>query len=212
MQTEVHLNALPIVAILRGITPERAIPVAETLFAAGIRVIEVPLNSPSPFASISRIALRFGTGILTGAGTVLNAEDVGRVHDAGGALIVAPNTNAGVIGAAGTRGMLAMPGFATATEAFAAIAAGARHLKLFPASSYGPTHVKALKAVLPPEANVYAVGGVQAEHFGAWLNAGVAGFGIGSELFKPDYADSDITIRATALVAALKQTLQSRTR
>ncbi len=158
MNPEKLLAELPIVAILRGVTPARIEGVAAALMAAGIRAIEVPLNSPEPFRSIEILATKFGD-CLTGAGTVLTPADVDRVADAGGRLLVTPNSDAAVIARGVARGMTAMPGFFTPSEAFVALGAGARFLKLFPASSGGPGHLKAIRAVLPPDVPVYAVGG-----------------------------------------------------
>jgi 2-dehydro-3-deoxyphosphogalactonate aldolase len=198
-------DAPEIVAILRGIAPERAVAVGQILFGAGIRVIEVPLNSPRPFDSIAALAKYFGETCVCGAGTVLDPADVARVQDAGGTLIVMPNTDAAVIGAAVRAGMRVIPGFATATEAFAAVKAGARALKLFPASTYGAGHLKALKAVLPRDIPVYAVGGVGAGTVAEWIAAGAAGFGFGSELFRTGYSDSEIEARAKALFEAVNR-------
>jgi 2-dehydro-3-deoxyphosphogalactonate aldolase len=202
MVLRMHPSLKPpaIVAILRGVTPNRVETVAHILFDEGIRAIEVPLNSPQPFDSIAKLAQRMGSDCLCGAGTVLERGDVGRVADAGGMLIVTPNTDASVIGEACRRNLIAMPGFATASEAFTAIHAGARHLKLFPATTYGPDHLKALKAVLPTDLPVYAVGGVNAGNVGPWISAGVSGFGFGSDLFRPDYSDDDIKTRARTLI------------
>lgn len=194
------LDGMPLVAILRGLTPDRALAVGDALFAAGIRVIEVPLNSPDPFDSIARLSKQLGNSCLIGAGTVLNEGDVDRTRDAGGQLIVSPNTDPRVIARALSLQMVSMPGFATATEAFAAITAGATRLKLFPAQSHEPIHVTALRAVLPEHVKIYAVGGVGAEQFVTWLGAGVAGFGLGSELFKPNYSVTEIAARARRAV------------
>ena len=191
---------LPLVAILRGLEPERASEVGSTLFDAGIRAIEVPLNSPEPFASIRALAAQFGDSCLCGAGTVLDADDVQRTFDAGGRLIVAPNCDSNVIAAALRLGMLVMPGIATATEAFAAIHAGATQLKLFPAATYGTRHLKALGDVLPASVRVYPVGGVGADDIAGWLQAGAAGFGFGSELFRPTYSTDEIAQRAQRVV------------
>ena len=199
------LRELPVVAILRGIVPDRALEVGEVLHGSGIRAIEVPLNSPDPFDSIARLAANFGDSCLCGAGTVLRPGDVDRVHRAGGRLVVAPNTDREVIARALQHRLIAMPGFATATEAFAAIAAGAECLKLFPASSYGPGHLRALKAVLPSEVDVFAVGGVGADQVGEWSNAGAFGFAFGSELFKPEYSTEEIAERARRLVSAVRK-------
>jgi 2-dehydro-3-deoxyphosphogalactonate aldolase len=189
-----------LVAILRGVTPERVIGVANAVYGAGFRVIEVPLNSPDPFKSIAALAAGAKPDCWVGAGTVLNADDVRRAHAAGARLVVAPNVDAQVVGEAVKLGMQVLPGVATATEAFAALRAGAKRLKLFPASSYGPRHLTALRAVLPREAGVLPVGGVAAEHIEDWLIAGAAGFGFGSELFRPEYGLEDIGRRAHLLV------------
>ena len=200
-------NPTSIVAILRGITTDKVVEIGQVLFDAGIRSIEVPLNSPDPFTSIERLCAKLGDACLCGAGTVLTPEDVDRVRDAGGRLVVAPNTDAGVIQRALANKMVAMPGIATATEAFTAIKAGASHLKLFPASTYGAGHIKALKAVLPPLVQVYAVGGIGAAHVGEWLAAGAAGFGFGSEIFKPEYSVDEIGRRARGIVDAVQHAL-----
>jgi 2-dehydro-3-deoxyphosphogalactonate aldolase len=191
-----------LVGILRGVLPEKVIEVAKVLYAAGFRVIEVPLNSPQPFASISALAGSLPSDCLVGAGTVLTGQDVHRTHAAGGRLVVAPNCDAQVIGEATRLGMRVMPGIATATEAFGAAHAGATLLKLFPASSYGPQHLRALCTVLPKEIRVFPVGGVTAEQIPGWLAAGAAGFGFGSELFRPEYSLDDIKHRAQLLVRA----------
>ncbi len=203
-------EAFSIVAILRGVAPENVVGIARGLVGAGIRVIEVPLNSPNPFESISRLRDAVGTSCLCGAGTVLKADDVDRVRDAGGRLIVSPNTDPRVIARAVALGMVVMPGFATATEAFAAIDAGATRLKLFPASSYGPAHVKALRAVLPRDTALFAVGGIGAEQVTLWAEAGVSGFGFGSELFKPDYSIDEVISRAKRLVASTARAMNER--
>jgi 2-dehydro-3-deoxyphosphogalactonate aldolase len=191
-----------LVGILRGVVPEKVIEVAKVLYTAGFRVIEVPINSPQPFASISALAGALPSDCLVGAGTVLTGQDVQRTHAAGGRLIVAPNCDAQVIAAATKLGMRVMPGIATATEAFSAAQAGATELKLFPASSYGPQHLRALCTVLPKEIRIFPVGGVTAEQIPGWLAAGAAGFGFGSELFRPEYSLDDIKHRAQLLVRA----------
>jgi 2-dehydro-3-deoxyphosphogalactonate aldolase len=193
---------LNLVGILRGVVPDKVIEVAKILYAAGFRVIEVPLNSPQPFASVSALAGALPADCLVGAGTVLTAQDVQRTHAAGGRLIVAPNCDEQVIGAATKLGMQVMPGIASATEAFSAVRAGATQLKLFPASSYGPPHLRALRSVLPKEIKLFPVGGVTAEQIPGWLAAGAAGFGFGSELFRPEYSLDDIKQRAQVLVRA----------
>lgn len=200
------LADLPLVAILRGVTPARIEGVAAALFEAGFRAIEVPLNSPEPFKSIEIMAKQFGNSCLTGAGTVLTVENVNRVADAGGKLLVTPNTDPAVISHGVAKGMTVMPGFFTPSEAFAAIAAGARTLKLFPASTGGTDHLKAVLAVLPKNIPVYAVGGVGAANMAEWRRSGAAGFGLGSELFKIDFSDEEIGDRARKCVAAFKGT------
>lgn len=198
------LQDLPIVAILRGVSPARIEGVAAALFEAGIRAIEVPLNSPEPFKSIEILAQTYGDRCLTGAGTVLTVPDVDRLVDAGGTLLVTPNTNPAVIAHGVARGLTVMPGFYTPSEGFAAVAAGARYLKLFPASTGGIDHLKAMLAVLPKHVPVYAVGGAGASNMAEWKKAGAAGFGLGSELFKPDFTDAEISERAKKCVAALR--------
>lgn len=193
---------LPLIAILRGVRPEEVLEVAAALREAGIGAIEVPLNSPSPLESISRLAVSLGDGCLFGAGTVLSAADVDAVHAAGGRLIVTPNTVAAVIERALALGLIVVPGFATATEAFAALGAGAGLLKLFPAASYGPAHLKALREVLPADVAVFAVGGVGAANAAAWRLAGCAGLGVGGDLYRAGHAAGEVHRRALTLVAA----------
>ena len=197
-----------LIAILRGLPPEHTVDVAQILFRAGIRAIEVPLNSPDPLKSIAALSAQLGETCLLGAGTVLDPDDVARIHAAGGRLIVSPNTDAAVIARAAERGMVAMPGFATATEAFAAIGAGATHLKLFPAVTYGPGHLKALKSVLPQSVAVYAVGGIGADDVDVWVKAGASGFGFGSELYRPQYTLGEIAERAQRLVGAVQNAVR----
>ena len=204
MTPDALLAELPIVAILRGVTPARVEGVATALFEAGIRAIEVPLNSPEPFQSIEILARTFGDRCLTGAGTVLDVANVDRVVDAGGALLVTPNTNPAVIARGVEKNITVMPGFFTPSEGFAALAAGARYLKLFPASSGGTDHLKAMLAVLPKGQPVYAVGGAGASNMAEWRKAGAAGFGLGSDLFKPDFSDAEIAERARKCVAAFR--------
>jgi 2-dehydro-3-deoxyphosphogalactonate aldolase len=198
-------NALQLVAILRGVLPRNVVAIGTVLYEAGIRTIEVPLNSPDPFDSITALTKCALPGLTVGAGTVLNVDQVQRTHEAGGTLMVSPNSHGPVIEHAVRLGMEVMPGFATATEAFAAIAAGAKKIKLFPAVTYGPRHLQALRAVLPPDVEVYPVGGISAQDIPAWLAAGAAGFGFGSELFKPDYSLDDIDRRAKIMVGALSK-------
>ena len=203
MKLEDALAETPLVAILRGVRPEEVVDIAEALYAAGVRVVEVPLNSPDPLESISRLRA-FDDRLVCGGGTVLRPGGVDAVAQAGGRIVVSPNTDAAVIRRAVERGLAPMPGFASATEAFCAIEAGARYLKLFPASTYGPGHLKALKAVLPPEAVVQPVGGVRPEDMAEWWAAGARGFGLGSELYKPGFTAAEVGERADKAVAAVR--------
>jgi len=205
MISEVSIGESALVAILRGVVAERVVEIGDVLYEAGIRMIEVPLNSPDAFASIARLAACARSDWTVGAGTVLNVDDVQRTHEVGGRLVVSPNFNAGVIRCALQLGMQVMPGFATATEAFAAIDAGARQLKLFPAVTYGPRHLQALRAVLPSDVSVFPVGGIERQDIPSWLDVGAAGFGFGSELFRPDYSIADIGRRARDLMKALRE-------
>ena len=192
----------PLIAILRGIDPDEAVAVAETLLEAGIDRIEVPLNSPSPFVSIERMVAACGESALIGAGTVLTAEDVGRVKEAGGALVVSPNCDEDVIRATKASKMQSFPGVLSPSECFAALKYGADGLKVFPAFQMGTEGLIALRAVLPAETQVYMVGGVGPENFGDWLRAGANGFGLGSSLYKPGMALSEIAAKAKATVTA----------
>ena len=198
------LGELPLVAILRGITPEEALPVGEALVAAGFRLIEVPLNSPLPLDSIARLSAALRGQAIVGAGTVLSMADVGAVADAGGQLIVSPNSNAEVIAETKRRGLWSIPGFFTATEAFSAIEAGADALKLFPAEAASPAVVKALRAVLPRTVPLLAVGGVSPESMAPWLAAGTSGFGIGSSLYRPGRSPAQVGAEAARFVAAFR--------
>lgn len=198
------LAECPLVAILRGVRPDEARAHTDALYRAGLRAVEVPLNSPEPLASIRTLADGFGALMAVGAGTVLTPEAVDDVARAGGTLVVAPNTAPEVIRRAATLGLDPAPGFATATEAFVALNAGARHLKLFPAATYGPGHLRQLRAVLPPEAVVWAVGGVGAEDLQAWWAAGARGFGIGGEIYRPGQTPAETAEKALRLVTAAR--------
>ncbi len=189
-----------LVAILRGVQPEEVIDIASSLIDAGITMIEVPLNSPRPYQSIEKLASRFGENALLGAGTVLSEEQVNSVSDAGGKFIVSPNSNPAVIRRTKEAGLVSMPGFATATEAFSALTAGADALKLFPAGAQGAATLKALKAVLPPEAPVLAVGGVDTENMEMFVKAGADGFGLGSDLYKPGATATDVAATAARYI------------
>lgn len=192
----------PLIAILRGVTTDEAPAMAEALVTEGITQIEVPLNSPTPFASITAMKNAVGDEAIVGAGTVLSTDDVGRVRDAGGQIVVSPNCDQRVIVATKTAGMASWPGVMTPTECFAALKAGADGLKIFPASLLGPDGIKAIRAVLPPDTLVYAVGGAGPDNFGTWLDATADGFGIGSALFKPGFTVQDVATRARTMVAA----------
>jgi 2-dehydro-3-deoxyphosphogalactonate aldolase len=199
------LQDMPLVAILRGLTPEDSVAVAEAIVAAGVSVIEVPLNSPRPFASIERLARALQGRALVGAGTVLTPADVDAVAGAGGALVVSPNTDPEIIRRTKERGMASLPGFLTPTEAFAAIEAGADALKLFPAEMAPPPIIRAMRAVLPKGTRLLVVGGVNPQTIPPYLAAGVDGFGVGSELYKPGRDADDVGLRAASLVAAVKR-------
>jgi len=191
-----------IIAILRGIEPDEAVAVCETLARTGITLIEVPLNSPRPFESIQAAATALRGTASIGAGTVLSEAEVDAVADVGGDFVVSPDCNEAVIARTLARGLRSYPGAFSPTEAFRAIRTGAHGLKIFPAELVGPVGVKAMSAVLPPAIPLYAVGGANPDNFAAYIAAGCTGFGIGSYLYKPSAALADIEARAKAIVAA----------
>ncbi len=192
----------PLVAILRGVRPDEAEGIVSVLIVAGFTAIEIPLNSPDPFRSIAIAAKRAPAGILIGAGTVLTAADVDRLHDAGGRLMVAPNVDVEVVARATERGMVTMPGVFTPTEALLAVRAGASSLKFFPASVLGPAGITAIRAVLPQAAMIAAVGGISEKNFAEYIKTGVHAFGMGSSLYKPGMSATDVTSRARATIDA----------
>lgn len=193
----------PLVAIIRGVTPGEAVAIGEALIAGGIRIIEVPLNSPEPLSSIERLAQRFGDEALIGAGTVLRLQDVARVKDSGGRLIVSPNMEPDVIRATVAAEMVSSPGVFTPSEAFAALGNGAHALKLFPAEAASPKVVKAIRAVLPKDLRLLVVGGVTPESVKEWLDSGANGFGLGGGLYKPGQSAAQTLEKARAYSAAV---------
>ena len=196
-------KAPPLVAILRGIQPHEALPIGAALVEAGVRIIEVPLNSPDPFASIAALQAEFGGTALIGAGTVLDLAAVEQLAATGARLTVTPNTNPTVIARAVELGLEPMPGFLTPTEAFAGLAAGARRIKLFPASVQGPNYLKALREVLPRSCGVWAVGGIGADNAREWIAAGAEGVAAGGSVYKPGMTAAEVGERARALVSAV---------
>lgn len=194
----------PLIAILRGIQPHEAEKIGATLIAAGVTIIEVPLNSPDPLLSIERLARRFGNDAVIGAGTVLQEKHVRDVSEAGGRLIVSPNTNVSVIAAGHERGMISLPGYFTPSEAFWALRAGATGLKLFPAEGASPAVLRAQRAVLPRDVPILAVGGINPENLGSWRAAGADGFGLGSALYRPGSTAAEVEIRVKTFIAALQ--------
>lgn len=202
MTFEEAATACGIIAILRGVKPSEVLSIGNALHAAGVRIVEVPLNSPDPFVSIAALADHFKGRMIVGAGTVLDVESVNNLKIAGGTISVSPDCNPVVIVRAVEQGLVPLPGVFTPTEAFTAIRAGARHLKLFPAEAASPVTVKAWKAVLPKHVNIYAVGGVTPSNMQAWADAGCAGFGIGSNIYKPGKTAEDVAQSAAEFVAA----------
>jgi len=201
---QLYLDQCPLIAIIRGVTPDDAEVTGDAILEGGIRIIEVPLNSPNPLASIEKLAKKFGDRALVGAGTVLKLEDVARVGDAGGRIIVSPDTNAEVISAAAAAGLVSSPGYFTPSEAFTAIRAGATALKLFPAEAASPAVLKAQLAVIPRDVPVLAVGGIKPENMRPWLDAGASGFGLGGGLYQPGQSPEETLAKAKAYVEGLK--------
>ncbi len=199
-----YLDPLPLIAVLRGITPEEIPAISEALVAEGFRVLEVPLNSPRPFESIGLLATIYGARCLVGAGTVLDVADVVRVRDAGGKVIVMPHANTAVIREAKKQELVCVPGVATPTEAFAALAAGADGLKMFPAEALPPGALKAWRAVLPRDALVFAVGGIRPDNMSAYWSAGASGFGTGSNLYAPGAPAKKVRAAAAAYAAGFR--------
>ena len=198
-----YLSQCPLVAIIRGITPGDAEAVGSAIFEAGIRIIEVPLNSPDPLASIRRLADALGDRALIGAGTVLEPGQVAEVAAAGGRLIVSPSTDPAVIAATVAAGLVSCPGYFTPSEAFTAIAAGAQALKFFPAEAAAPAVVRAQRAVLPKEIPLIVVGGVRPDSMRPWIEAGADGFGLGSGLYKPGQSAVETGYKARSYIAGL---------
>jgi 2-dehydro-3-deoxyphosphogalactonate aldolase len=198
------LAECPVVAIVRGVRPDEILDHAEALYEAGVRGVEVPLNSPDPLTSIRKLAEAWGERMAVGGGTILTAAAVDEVAEAGGRIIVSPNTSPEVVARAVALKLDPAPGFSSPTEAFVALEAGARHLKLFPAVSYGPAHVKQIKAVLPAEAVIWAVGGVGPAQMADWWAAGARAFGIGGELYRPGQSAAQTAENARRVVAAAR--------
>ena len=200
-----YLDQCPLVAIIRGVTPDEAEGISDAIYEGGIRIIEVPLNSTDPLKSIERIAAKHGDRTLVGAGTVLKREQVAEVKAAGGRIIVSPDTNIEVIAAAAEAGLVSCPGYFTPSEAFAAIRAGAHGLKLFPAEGASPAVLKGQLAVIPKAIPVLAVGGISPDNMQPWLDAGASGFGLGSGLYKPGQSAAETLEKTRAYVAGVKR-------
>lgn len=200
-----HFAACPLVAIIRGVTPSEVEAIGDALVEAGIRIIEVPLNSPDPFASIERLAKRLGDDALIGAGTVLQVGQVASVADSGGRIIVSPNTDTQIIAATVAAGLVSSPGYFTPSEGFAALRAGAHVLKLFPAEAASPAVIKAHRAVLPRDLALLVVGGITPSGMAAYRAAGANGFGLGGALYRPGQSAAEVAAQARGFVAALQE-------
>jgi 2-dehydro-3-deoxyphosphogalactonate aldolase len=194
----------PLIAILRGVRPDEVVAIGEELVAAGFTLIEVPMNSPDPLDSVARLVAALGDRAMIGAGTVLTVDQVAAMRDAGGRMVISPNTNIDVIRASAAAGLVSLPGIATPSEALAALDAGATALKLFPAEAASPTILKAMRAILPGGLRILPVGGIVPEGMAPWRQAGAAGFGLGSALYKPGMTADEVGARARAFVAALR--------
>ncbi|MEO8455319.1 MAG: 2-dehydro-3-deoxy-6-phosphogalactonate aldolase [Sphingomicrobium sp.] len=202
---EHYLGECPLIAIIRGVAPDEAEAIGDAIYESGIRIIEVPLNSPDPLRSIERLSRRLGERMLVGGGTVLTPENVARVRDAGGRIIVSPNTNTDVIAATVAGGMISCPGYFTPSEAFAALDAGATGLKLFPAEAASPELLQAQLAVIPKEVPVLIVGGIKPDNMQPWIDAGAAGFGLGGGLYKAGQSAAETLQAARAYVAGTRR-------
>ena len=198
----------PLVAILRGVKPDEALGIVSALLEADMTAIEIPLNSPEPFRSIEIAAKRAPADVLIGAGTVLTAGDVDRLHDAGGRLMVSPNVDVDVLARARHHAMITMPGVFSPTEALLAARAGASSLKFFPASVLGASGISAIRAVLPPDVMLAAVGGVSDQNFAEYVKAGIRAFGLGSSLYKPGMTAADVAVRAKVTIEAYDRAVQ----
>ncbi len=207
---DAYMDRLPLIAILRGVTPDEVVPVGRALHEAGFRLIEIPLNSPEALVSISRLITDLGSECLIGAGTVLDVAQVEAVATIGGRLVVSPNMNPSVIRASRACGLVSAPGVATPTEGFAALEAGAQLLKLFPAEQCGPAVVKAWRAVFPKDCPLVPVGGITPQNMGAYVEAGATGFGLGSALYKPGLDVGEVAKNAAAYVAAWERLVIER--
>lgn len=199
---QTYFDRLPLIAILRGVTPDEIVPIVRALADEGFAVVEVPMNSPDAVESIRRISSEFGDDLLTGAGTVIDPAWVPRIAEAGGRIIVTPHGDTAVIRAAKAAGLYAAPGIMTPTEGFAALAAGADALKLFPAEAASPTVLKAMRAVFPKTLPFFPVGGITPANMGPWRAAGAAGFGLGSALYKPGFEAETVRANARAFAKA----------
>ncbi len=200
-----YLDECPLIAIIRGVTPGEAEAIGEAIYESGIRIIEIPLNSPDPLESVERLAGRLGDRMLVGGGTVLTPEQVRSVQAAGGRLVVSPNTRPEVISATAEAGLVSCPGYFTPSEAFLALDSGATGLKLFPAEGASPAVLKAQMAVIPKDVPIIVVGGVSPDNMRPWIEVGPSGFGLGSGLYKPGRSPAETLEKARAYVEAVER-------